>query len=578
MAARPEWLGLPDWLTRHADEPIYDWARLAWERAAAAPDAWFDHAKADAVVELWPQVFRLTEDRFAGKAFRLVAWQEIIVRLLVGWKIPIEVLDPDTGLPMTEEIRLFRRLRLWVPRKNGKSEFLSALALLFWALDSVVGGQGFAFARDEEQAFIVFNKMKAMIALAPDLAAECQSHAKSIYLKPAAASFVVITGSEMGKHGKSPTVIVGDEMHEWRSRTVESTLRQGTGARLQPIELYASTAGLKTNRTGVELWDESLAILEGRVSDPTTLVVVFAADAEAAWDDEAIWAVANPSLGLSPTMHFLRGEAAIAKDNPRAQAHFKCYHLNQWIDVVIRWLNMKFYDACSPTRSAWRTAWDRMKGRRCYIAADVSSTTDVTALILLFEPEGDETAWTVACRFWVPEDTLAERVKNDRVPYDDWLRREAIETTPGNFVDQNYVKKAILDAHEDFDVLGFGYDPWNAMKLVADLQADGVDPDLMLAIRQGIQSLGEPTKEFERLIYAGLLDHGQHPVLRWMAKNAVVRFDENLNYSPTKKKSAEKIDGIIAAIMCLAVATAANEEGPSVYEERGLLEIDMQEL
>ncbi|WP_423606150.1 terminase large subunit [Sphingomonas sp. MS122] len=567
--------GLPEWLARHADEEIYEWARLAWKRAAEVEGAWFDHAKADQVVALWPKVFRLTEDRFAGKPFRLVAWQEIIVRLLVGWKVPVEVLDPDTGAPQILHVRLFRRLLLWVPRKNGKSEFLAALALLFWAIEGVVGGQGFVFARDEKQAFTVFNKMKAMVALEPELAREVQTHKRSIYLKPCAALFELLSGAEEGKHGKSPTVIVGDEMHEWRSRTVETTLRQGTGARLQPIELYASTAGLKTNVTGVSLWDESLGILEGRISDPTSLVVVFAADAEASWDDEAVWAVANPSLGLSPTLQFLRREAAIAKDNPRAQAHFKCYHLNQWVDVVVRWLNMKFYDACSADKKGWQTAWDRMKGRRCYAATDVSSTQDVTVLILLFPPEGEETKWTVVCRFWVPEDTMAERVKNDRVPYDRWVAQGAMETTPGNFVDQNFVKKALIDAIEDFELLGWGFDPWNATKLATDLQSDGMDADLQLVVRQGIPSLGEPTKELERMIYAGVFDHGWHPVLRWMAKNTVVRFDENLNFAPAKKRSAEKIDGIAATVTALATMLSTVEEGPSVYEGRGILEVEI---
>jgi phage terminase large subunit-like protein len=278
MAAQPKWIDddLPDWLKAVNDNEIYAWARHAWKTAAAEPGAWFDHAKADKVVELWPKVFRLTEDRFAGKVFRLNRWQEIIVRLLVGWKAPVEVLDPETFEPQILHVRLFRRMLLWVPRKNGKSEFLAALALLFWALEGVVGGQGFVFARDEKQAFTVFNKMKAMLAMEPRLARDVQTHKKSIYLKTCAALFELLTGAEEGKHGKSPTVIVGDEMHEWRSRTVENTLRQGTGARLQPIELYASTAGLKTNATGVELWDESLAILEGRTPDPTTLVVLFA--------------------------------------------------------------------------------------------------------------------------------------------------------------------------------------------------------------------------------------------------------------------------------------------------------------
>ncbi|WP_374307216.1 hypothetical protein [Methylocella sp.] len=142
----------PAWIVRAADERGWAWVRTAWRRAAAVPGAWYDAAKADAVVALWPQVFRLTEDRFAGQPFHLSAWQECVVRLLVGWKAPIEVLDSATGAGMLVHVRLFRRLMLWVPRKNGKSEFLAALGLLFWAVEGVVGGQGFVFARDEKQA------------------------------------------------------------------------------------------------------------------------------------------------------------------------------------------------------------------------------------------------------------------------------------------------------------------------------------------------------------------------------------------------------------------------------------------
>ncbi|MCA3254941.1 terminase TerL endonuclease subunit [Bradyrhizobium sp.] len=556
----------PEWLAKHAGDPAYEWARVAWRRAAVVPGAWFDEAKADAVVELWPQVFRLTEDRFANVPFRLLEWQALTVRLLVGWKVPIEVLDPLTGEPTEVHVRLFKRLMLWVPRKAGKSEFLAALGLLFWAIEGVVGGQGFVFARDEKQAKVVFNKMKAMIAYAPDLASETQSHARSIYLKPCAALFELLTGAESGKHGKSPTVIVGDEMHEWRSREVETTLRQGTGARLQPIELYGSTAGLKSNPTGVALWDESVSILDGRIEDATTLVVMFAADPDADWRDEEAWRRANPSLGLSPTLAFLRREAAIAKDNPRAEAHFRRYHLNQWVDAAVRWLNVKKWDACAPDPTAWKTRREQLLGRRCLGAFDVSSTRDVTALVWAFEPIGDEKSWQLLCRFWVPEETLIERVKNDRVSYDKWVAAGAMETTPGDYVDQAFVRKAILEGMSDFDVQLVGYDPWNATGLIGDLQREGVEAEKLVLMRQGIQTLGEPTKQFERLIYAGQLDHGGHPVLRWMAGNAVVRFDENMNFAPAKKRSAEKIDGIVAGVMAIGLSIANEVSSESFWQ------------
>lgn len=557
----------PAWLTKVADEPEYDWARKAWAKASAHPGAWFDYAKAEKVVELWPTWFSLTEDRFAGVPFHLrLDWQAIIVRLLVGWKAPVEVLDPLTGEPKLEHVRLFKRLMLWIPRKNGKSEFLAALALLFFAIEGARQGQGFCFARDEKQAAVVLRKMKAMIAENSALKADSQTHTKTIYLKPTASLFELLSGAEEGKHGKSPTVIVGDEMHEWRSRTVEETLRQGTGARLQAIELYASTAGRKTNATGVALWDESLAILDGRIDDPTTLVVLFAADAEDDWRDEAAWRRANPSLGLSPTLDFLRREAAKAVDNPRAEATFRCYHLNQWVDGTARWLNLKKWDACAASKTAWAAYPETLRGRLCFGALDVSSTRDITARLLVFPPTIDDPKWRVVCKFWVPEDTLAERVKNDRLPYDRWKAAGALDTTPGDYVDQNFVKRQILEDFGNYDVQLFGYDPWSAQKLVTDLQLEGVDQERLIEMRQGILTLGEPSKHFERLVYAGNLDHGGHPVLRWMAGNVVVRFDENLNYMPAKKRSGEKIDGIVAGVM--AVGLAHLTEAPPDYDQR----------
>jgi phage terminase large subunit-like protein len=556
---------LPSWLQPVEHDPAYVWAIRAWDRAAAVPNAWFDAGKADRVVELWPTVFRLTDLRFAGVPFRLLLWQEIIVRLLVGWKVPAEVIDPATGQPVIVWVRLFRTLRLWIPRKNGKSEFLAGLALLFWALEATVGGQGYVFARDETQAELPFKRMKAMIALSAELAAEIQPHRKSLYLKPARASFELLTGAEEGKHGKSPVVIVGDEMHEWRSRTIENDLRQGTAAQLEPIELYASTAGLKSNLVGVELWDESRAVLEGTVEDPTTLVVLFAADEDDDWNDEAVWAKANPSLGLSPTLAYLRREANLAKGNPRKTATFKCYHLNQWVESVARWLPATKWNACASDKLAWQRFGRELKGRRCFGGFDVSSTQDITALIWLFPPEGSGEKWQLVSRFWVPESTLEQRIAaNPRVPFRAWVDSGALETTPGDYVDQGFVEKAILEGFELYQVANIGYDSWNAGKLVGDLQKDhGVDAERLTIVRQGIHSLGEPSKQFERLVFAGQLDHGGHPVLKWMAGNAVIRFDENLNFMPAKKRSAEKIDGITAAVTGLAVALAVEDDTPA---------------
>ncbi len=561
----------PEWITKSGSA----WARLAWDRAAQQPGAWFDEAKADAVVALWPKLIVHTEDRFAGKPFRLNAWEEIVVKLLCGWKIPVDTIDENTGQPVTIHVRLFRKLLLWIPRKNGKSEFLAGLAILFYALEGVYGGQGFCFALNEAQGRIVLDKMIAMIQLSPPLQKRVVCFKKSLWIPQVRAGFQLLSGKAEGKHGRSPTVIAGDEMHEWTDGTLElsNNLRQGTGARLQPMQLYASTAGLKTARTGFGLWEQTLAVMDGRIEEPTTLAVVFAADADDDWTDEKVWSKANPTFPVSPTLQFLRSEAALAKESPRAEAHFRRYHLNQWVDQVSRWLPRKKWEACAPDPEAWRTRRAELKGRSCYMAFDVGVTQDLTAKVLLFPPEAEGESLKLLCEFFVPEDTIATRVRRDRVLYDEWVKAGALTPTPGDAVDQSYMQQAIHRDLTDFQVLKIGRDPWNSAKLVTDLQHDGVDAGLFLDMRQGHQTLGEPTKEMERLVFKGQLDHGGHPVLGWMAGHCAIRFDNNMNFVPDKKHSADKIDGVVATVMSIGLWMAAPTVARSYLETGSMVHV-----
>lgn len=566
-ASHPEGAPLPDWITQATQGEPYDWAVSGWRRAAAVPGAWFDHAKADAIVKRWPEIFRLTDDRFQGVPFRLLPWQDIVVRLLVGWKKPIEIVDPLTHRTTIVHVRVFRRLDLWIPRKNGKSEFLATLANLFFVLEKVALAQAFVFGRNEEQGFIPFNKMQAVLVQAKGLLEDARGNQrivlnkKTIYVRETGGLCQLLTGKPDGKHGRSPTVILGDEIHEWVSRELADTLRQGTGTRLQPIELYASTAGRKSSRVGFEWYQESLAIMAGLIDDPTTLVVHFAIREEDDWTDEATWRRGNPSLGLTPTLDYLRGEFKKAKGRPVQEAIFQCYHLNRWVDQVGGWLPKPVWAACALDRNGWTSAYARMRGRKAYGACDVSAARDLTALVWLFPPDEEHPRWTILPLFWVPEETLTERAREDRrVDWTKWVADGALATTPGNSVDQDFVARAIKDGLAAFDVQLTGFDPWNARKMMTDLEKDGVDIERMVELRQGTGTLGEPTKEFERMVFAGQIDHGGHPVLAWMAGHCQVRFDENLNYVPAKKKSLDKIDGIVAAVMSLALAIS--QEAP----------------
>jgi phage terminase large subunit-like protein len=566
----------PEWISRAADEFGYAWARQAWRRAAAVQGAWFDAAKADAVVAMWPRTFCLTTKRFAGKPFRLAFWQEVIVRLFVGWKRPIDVLDEDTGAPATLHVRLFQELRLWIPRKNGKSEFLAALALLFWAIEGEVRGQGFAFAHDEAQAREVFDKMGDMVGYMPSLAQDVRVLSKSLWIQKLKSPFRLLPGKARGKHGRAPSVTVGDEMHEWKSRELAETLRQGEGTGLQPVRFYASTAGIRSQLVGKELWDESLAILDGRIDDATTLIVVFAADPDADWRDEKVWAQANPSLGLSPTLQFLRSEFGKAQ-TPTGEAAFRRYHLNQWVEDLTRWLPLKKWDACVKDKASWKQ-WQKGKeldGRACVMAFDSTWSFDFASLVLRFAPAKKGENPKFIFRFWLPAETLEQRVRAEQVPFDRWRDDRAIEEIPGGVFQLDWAIKAAREACQRYKVERIGWDSWSAKEFYTRLVAEGVPEDLFEEMRFGTRTLGEASKEFERKVFAGELDHGGHPVARWMAGHCHVRFDENMNFVPAKKKSGQKnsIDGIVAAVMTEALSMS-DLVVPSVYETRGILEIE----
>lgn len=553
----------PEWIARAADEAGFAWARIAWQRSASVDGAWFDHAKADAVVAQWPSWFSLTVGRFAGVPFRLSFWQEIIVRLLVGWKHPIEVLDPMSGLPVEAHVRIFRELRLWVPRKNGKSEFLAALALYFWYFEALQRGEGYCFAKNEEQASVAFTKMADIIGYSPELSANVQVHSADLWCQEFKTAFVLLTGKAAGKHGKAPTVTVGDEMHEWVSRDLADTLRQGESA-LEPIRLYASTAGLKQQGTGYGLWEESLKILDGRVQDSTKLIVVFAAPEEADWQSEETWRLANPSIGLSPTLATLREDFNEARESTTALAAFRRYRLNQWVEDLERWIALPKWDACAPDKNAWKARAEELTGRECVLAFDATWNFDFASMCLRFKPKDESEQPKFLWKHWLPEDTIAERMRKERLPLDKWVEDKALIPIPGGvFVLDWAIKEAKLLCQQ-FKVTKIGWDSWGAKEFYTRLVAEGLAESLFEEMRFGTGTLGAATKEFERRILSGQLDHGGNPVVRWMIGHCHVRYDENMNFVPAKKTSAKSIDGVFTAVM--AEALALNKEPPPKYQ------------
>lgn len=526
---------------------------------------WYDTTAAEGAVSFFPDYLRLTDAEWAGKPFVLGDWQaDRIIRPAFGWK-------------RRDGTRRYRRVIVWIPRKNGKTELAAGVSLLAMLGDGEMGGQAYSIAVDKNQASIVFNKATTMVGYSDPLKRHLACFKPSIYCAELNASFKPLSGKPQGKHGLSTSVLVGDEVHEWDTGDLYTFVHQSTGARRQPIEFLISTAGKKSG-FGWELWNECQGILSGEIEDEETLVVVFAADPDDDWLDEATWHKANPNLGISPKLEYLRAECLKAKQLPRLENDFKRYHLNLWTEQAVRWLPLDAWDKCGlddPSSDVVRDAqrrivndrwqWldDLLATRRCFAGLDLSTSRDLTAWVLVFPPKQEGGRWIWLPRVFMPEGNIEERVKRDRAPYDQWVRAGALIPTTGNVTDYAAMKAQIFADCERFKVETIAIDRWNATQLAIELQEEGLPVTLF---GQGYASMSAPSKELERQVIGGLLDHGGHPVLRWCAGNVAIETDPAENIKPTKAKSTERIDPLVAGIMGLGVAMSNVETATDISD------------
>lgn len=507
-------------------------------------DYYFDEGIANRAAEFFPRFLRLTIGEWAGRPFHLAPHQAEHVRQIFGWR------------RKADGTRRYRRVRWWEPRKNGKTELAAGIAHLLTVGDGEPGAQVLSHATDGNQAALCFERGAAMVQFSEELSKLYEVTQTGLFCPALMSVWKPLSGVPKGKHGLNAHGLIGDEAHEWRDARLHTFLLQSMGARRQPLDFIISTAGERSGY-GWELWNTSTKIRDGIIDDPETYVVIYAAEPEDDWTSPETWAKANPNLGVSLKLDYLKDQCKQAQESPRLENDFKRYHLNLWVEQAVRWLPMDHWRQCGPEdREAWRTAEKRLRGRPCFGGLDLAQTRDVTALVWFFPPENGERG-EIVCRFFVPEDTVALRTRRDRVPYDQWVREGAMLTTAGNVTDYDFVKEQVFRDAERFQVQGLAFDRWNASQLSIQLQNEGLP---IVAFGQGFASMAAPTKELERLVMGHAIDHGHHPVLAWMASNAAVQGDAAGNIKPAKDKSTEKIDGIVSLIMALGLAHGKQEE------------------
>ena len=495
-----------------------------------------------------------TKGTWAGKPFKLLDWQEQIIRDLFGTVKP-------------NGYRQFNTAYIEIPKKNGKSELAAAVALLLCCGDGEQRAEIYGCAADRGQATIVFDVAADMVRMCPALNKRCKilTSQKRILFTPTNSFYQVLSAEAYSKHGFNIHGVVFDELHTQPNRKLFDVMTKGSGdARMQPLYFLITTAGTDTHSICFETHQKALDILKGRKIDPTFYPVIYGAGDTEDWTDPKVWLKANPSLGETIGMDKVETACESAKQNPGEENSFRQLRLNQWVKQAVRWMPMDKWDAC-----AYPVNEEMLEGRVCYGGLDLSSTTDLTSFCLVFPPEDEDEPYYVLPYFWVPEDTLELRVKRDHVPYDLWHRQGYLETTEGNVVHYGYIEKFIERLGERFNIREIAFDRWGAVQMVQNLEGMGFT---VVPMGQGFASMSPPTKELMKLTLEKKLAHGGHPVLRWNMDNIFIRTDPAGNIKADKAKSTEKIDGAIACIMALDRAIrCGNDIGESVYDTRGLL-------
>lgn len=501
---------------------------------SAARGLVFNRKAAQHVIDFFPEFLCHTEGALAGRPFVLEPFQQAKLWILYGWQWV------DTGF------RRFKFAYNEIGRGNCKSTEASGLCLYEYFASGEAGAHVYSVATDKDTAKIVFDTAVLMLNANPYLRERVTCTTNNVHTPGTAAKFEPCASEARRLLGLRPSFVVFDELHVSPNTDLWDVFVSAMGKRDSPM-LYACTnSGYDRHSVCWKQREYSIKVLGGIIADDTWFAWICGIDEGDDWEDECNWIKANPGLGVMVQLKELREQALKAKNDPSALNSFLRFRLSKWTESHTAWMPMHIWDTCSIEVNP-----QALIGRPCLGSLDLSTTTDISVFLLLFPPYGEDLMWRVMPRFFLPEESITERVKRDRVPYDVWQRQGLFILTPGNIIDYGFIRVEVNRLSQPYKFRQIVFDRWNSNDIVKNLEDDGFE---MIKWGQGYQDMNAPTKRLMELVLTNQLAHGGDPVLRWMVSNVMVHIDPAGFIKPDKSKSKEKIDGIVALIMALGRA------------------------
>ena len=484
------------------------------------------------------KVCRLTKGEYAGKNVNIMPWQEFFWSMIFGWKRKID------------KKRRFRKVYLEIARKNAKTETAALTAVANFILDGEKGAEIYTAATTRDQARICWDAAKVILQyLKKDSDAVnkmVQIRAHSIYSTQSNSKMLPVSSDAKTLDGLNPHIAIIDEMHAHPDSSILEIMESGIGSRTQPLILITTTAGFNKESPCYQLRKVCIDIIKGHKDDDAVFPLIFCLDEDDDWQDNSTWMKANPSLNVTTGMGYLQDQYTKALNEGAAkQIGFMTKNLNFWTNTHATWINENAWKECE-----MQVDDDFFKDRPCFGGLDLAQTIDISAFCLFF-PEFKEKPAYLLWFYWIPEDNVKERSLRDGVPYLDWARNGNIKVTNGNIVDNEVIINDIFNIFQKYNIRSLAYDPWRATHVVISLQERGVN---VRPFPQSFPEMNTPICEFEKMITGKKIFHNGDPVSKWMLQNVALIINSTGLVKFDKRKSNEKIDGMVAAAMAIGEA------------------------
>ena len=508
------------------------WVRTAADRRAVAEGCYVDRAAGERVIGFIEGFCRHSKGVWAGQAFTLQPWQRAVVLELFAWR-------------RADGSRRFRVAYLEVPKKSGKTTLCAALSLCLLLGDDEPGAVVVNAAVDRSQASLVFDEAASMVRASASLRAALETidSRKTIVHRASGSKYYALSADADTKEGLNISGTIIDELHAHPSRLLFDTLLHAGAARRQPLSITITTAGVfDPGSIGWEMHERAGQVLDGTSEDWAFFARIWAADPAADWTDPATWRTANPSLGVTIAEAELADQCRAARFSPGLEAAFKRYRLNIWTQARTGWLSLEAWDA-----SAGHPVDEDAPVRPAFGGIDLASVSDMSACAWLRRCPHDEGAVDVVLRCWLPEETL--RSSKHAGLYETWRRSGHLTVTPGAVQDHGFLIRTVLEDARRFGCDSIGLDrAWQGLNVAQALADEALN---IYPVGMGYYSLGPLTAELERLVLAGKLHHGGHPILRWAVDGVEMLTDPAGNRKPARDSRDRKIDALVAVLLAL---------------------------